>query len=811
MPEITGTDGSDTLTGTDAADIINGLDGDDVINGRFGADSLNGGPGADTFVFTGVGFTSPTPPAGSIDGGSGFDTIDARAISPSRLYITDGQLFFAAGNQAYRLNNIERVLGGAGAEIWYWGGTGVALTVDLGAGNDTATGGTGVDEIFGGAGNDTLDGGGGADRLFGGDGDDLLHLNYLGTGQGVIDGGAGIDTLRSFAVSGNVIDLAAGTARNFAPNLSSTLIGIENVELFGAAVVRGDGASNRIYFNSGGIGSGALDVDGAAGDDTLIGGASGDRLRGGLDNDRVEGRAGDDFLFGDAGDDFLIGGAGMDTLDGGLGTDWLSYETNQSFGVSASLANGQASSQDSGTDVLTGFENLRGSDFADELTGDDFANVLEGLAGADVLSGGGGNDVLRGGSGADRLSGDAGDDILEGGSGDDQLVGGSGWDTVQYTGLRSAYTANFENGQLILQGDGRDSLSGIETVVFSDGVYDVARTGELSGQARQALNGTVGADTLSGGGSNDTLRGGEGDDVLRGGGGSDLLEGGSGIDTAVYAGLVGGYSAWGQGRVAGGREGGIDTLTDVERIRFLDGTISYESGSAVWIQDEATIAVARLYQVCLGRVPDIGGLEHYRSAVDQGYDLMHFTRAMIESPEFISRFGTLTNQQFVEQIYRFVLGREGDAGGVATYTGALSQGYTRADVVLVFSESPENKLRYQNTWETEVRTLENGRYPAGAPDAPQKDQDALVLPTADDVAFYDPAELSLSSAKDADAFILPARPDGWDVSLDLTNALDLGPSQMRQVEIITLQEVVWPAIEDSAPRQPLHELDLAGV
>lgn len=279
-----------------------------------------------------------------------------------------------------------------------------------------------------------------------------------------------------------------------------------------------------------------------------------------------------------------------------------------------------------------------------------------------------------------------------------------------------------------------------------------------------------GNDTLTGGAYTDTLRTGAGADILRGNGGSDFLDGGAGIDTAVYAGLSRGYSFIGQARVAGGREGGADTLTGIERVRFLDGTVSYETGTAVWTADEATMAVARLYQVCLGRAPDIGGLEHYRAAVDQGYDLMHFTRVMIESPEFIGRFGTLTNLQFVEQVYRFVLGREGDAGGVSTYTAALSQGYSRADVVLVFSESPENKLRYMATWTEVVQRLEDNRYPVGSVDDVDaaKSDGRLVLPGLDDDDFLEigPSHVADHKAEifvcwDADAGATPDVPEPY--------------------------------------------------
>lgn len=287
---------------------------------------------------------------------------------------------------------------------------------------------------------------------------------------------------------------------------------------------------------------------------------------------------------------------------------------------------------------------------------------------------------------------------------DGSQVSSWAWNATTETMTQSGTAAN----EMILGLGVRDIIragAGNDTIDGKDG------DDQLWGEAgHDMMYGGWGADRLDGGEGDDRLYANYGDDILTGGAGSDYLEGGADIDAAVYAGLFSGYSAVSATRVAGGREGGADILNGVERLRFLDGTLSFETGQAVWTNDEATMAVARLYQAVLGRVPDLNGLEHYRTAVDQGYDLMHFTRVMIESPEFIARFGSLSNQQFVEQIYRFVLGRDGDTAGVAAYTSALSQGYTRADVVLVFSESPENRVRYLPTWEGQVRKLENGRY-----------------------------------------------------------------------------------------------------
>ena len=186
---------------------------------------------------------------------------------------------------------------------------------------------------------------------------------------------------------------------------------------------------------NGGAGNDIL--DGGAGDDTLIGGAGADSLQGGAGIDRAnyaasgvavnvslatgQGTGGDaqgDTLFGiedltgSAYNDILEGDGGNNKLAGGSGVDTISYE-HATGGVTVSLAVTSAQTTGgAGTDTLSGFENLTGSNFNDVLTGSSGENVLRGLAGDDQLTGGSGKDVLDGGAGTDLLTGGSGADIF---------------------------------------------------------------------------------------------------------------------------------------------------------------------------------------------------------------------------------------------------------------------------------------------------------------------------------------------------------------------------------------------------------------
>jgi hypothetical protein len=64
--------------------------------------------------------------------------------------------------------------------------------------------------------------------------------------------------------------------------------------------------------------------------------------------------------------------------------------------------------------------------------------------------------------------------------------------------------------------------------------------------------------------------------------------------------------------------------------------------------------------------------------------------AFASSSEFSQTYGALNNQQFVEQLYHNVLGRDGEASGIAAWTNALNGGASRGQVLAGFSESNEH-------------------------------------------------------------------------------------------------------------------------
>jgi sugar lactone lactonase YvrE len=100
--------------------------------------------------------------------------------------------------------------------------------------------------------------------------------------------------------------------------------------------------------------------------------------------------------------------------------------------------------------------------------------------------------------------------------------------------------------------------------------------------------------------------------------------------------------------------------------------------------------VSRLYLAALRRVPDVPGLDNWVNYVRGGNSLQVMAEAFAASQEFINRYGAMTNQQYVAQLYVDVLGRQADPSGLADWTGQLDAGAaTRGGILIGFSESQE--------------------------------------------------------------------------------------------------------------------------
>ena len=175
---------------------------------------------------------------------------------------------------------------------------------------------------------------------------DLGDLFIGGTGNATLQGGLGVDTI-SYADQTDALTIDLGTG---------------SVSGHGSQVISGFEA--------------------------LLSGSGDDELAGSSADETIDGGAGNDTIAATIGNDTLIGGADNDTLT-------LFAATS---GVTVDLSNAGAQAIGGGLDnlVLSGFENVIGTNFDDKLTGG---------AGATTLSGGSGNDTLYASTGDDLLLG----------------------------------------------------------------------------------------------------------------------------------------------------------------------------------------------------------------------------------------------------------------------------------------------------------------------------------------------------------------------------------------------------------------------
>jgi len=185
------------------------------------------------------------------------------------------------------------------------------------------------------------------------------------------------------------------------------------------------------------------------------------------------------------------------------------------------------------------------------------------------------------------------------------------------------------------------------------------------------------------------VTGSPGDDTFARVPGQQAFEGLGGRDTLDMGGLDfrrAGIAAQADGSVTVTHGGDTAVLRGVEEVRFADGRLVVDT-------DDPAARVARLYEAALDRLPDQAGLNFWIDAVQDGRPLSELARGFLGSGEFRARFAdTADNGAFVDRLYANVLGRAGEAEGRKFWVDSLDRGAaSRADVLVAFSESAENK------------------------------------------------------------------------------------------------------------------------
>jgi Ca2+-binding RTX toxin-like protein len=567
----------DRLKGGSGTDSLHGLDSDSLwtINtsansyetaGRTllftGLETLLGGSGNDTFLFTdGSSLGDSVSGSGSLDGGSGYNTLDYSPYT-SALHI---------------------VLSGAGAE-------GYSGTENLTLGSGFAR----INRIIGGSASDTLttldsdstfriDGANAGryltgdpageyvlefvsfDNLLAGSGSDTFYFSGTGFIAGSINGGGGRDTLDYSSYeqgdnSGVSVNLAGGSATGVGQGTLGKVAGIEDLVgspyadsltgdenanmitgLGGNDILNGLGGDD-IYVFADGWGQDTVLESSDGGSDTFDFTAVSADLRFIFAEDFcVSDNSGENKVFQSGGEiENCLGGSGNDTfvfsgsgtlngsLDGGSGENTLDYSAYTAGGIQVNLLATGGLNGFSGTATALGgtFSNIRGlmgSNFADTLAGSHTDTIYE-ITGQN-------SGTLSNNLGSFRFSGI---ENLLGGNGDDQfafsgsgqlsgsLDGGSGENTLDY----SSYTAGGiqvnlastggqygANGTATALGGTFSNIRGLVGSNFADTLVgpDTDTSYEISGQNSGTLSDSLGSfcfshmENLTGGSGSDTF------------------------------------------------------------------------------------------------------------------------------------------------------------------------------------------------------------------------------------------------------------------------------------------------------------------
>lgn len=385
--------------------------------------------------------------------GMATERLDGNFIEP--VYGTDGNDNMIVG---YTDANGNMVTDGADLII-------------AGDGDDNINAGDGNDTIYAGAGNDVIDDWNGDDLVYAGDGNDTANVSvgndtyYMEGGDDLVNvwdnaghntfyGGDGFDTLdfqnwqSTSGASVTFTDDGAGTFSHFNGATTGTF---EEFEF-----VSGTAYSDTLDAS---MTTSGIMLDGAGGNDIIIGGSGDDLLLGGAGDDVIFGGDGDDFIGGESGDDTIYGGAGSDSLYGDDGNDVLygnGIEATFDPAAHAPTHTGAATTftlENNSTETLhlywinydgelVLYETLAPGDSAVQPTFEGHNWVLYDAASGQPLQYLGNpadgatityvpdNNLLDGGAGNDTLFGGAGNDVLIGGAGNDLITTGAGADTV---------------------------------------------------------------------------------------------------------------------------------------------------------------------------------------------------------------------------------------------------------------------------------------------------------------------------------------------------------------------------------------------
>lgn len=254
-----------------------------------------------------------------------------------------------------------------------------------------------------------------------------------------------------------------------------------------------------------------------------------------------------------------------------------------------------------------------------------------------------------------------------------------GYHTLNYSGAGLTYDSNGVSGGILT---GLNWTAGGAPVFSVTGIntnYDQLLGNALAGD--DVAIGVMlfkGNDTFIGSNGNDDFYGYTGVDTYDGNGGIDTVWYDTGKDSVVIKATATGYKVLTPGK--------IDTLTNIERLEFGDG-----SSLALDVQAGQNAGSAyRLYQAAFDRKPDTDGLKYWIGEMDRGQSIGQIAQSFVDSTEFKALNPGQDQNSIINSYYLHVLHRSADEAGYQYWNTQMANGMKANEVLVSFSESQEN-------------------------------------------------------------------------------------------------------------------------
>ena len=252
------------------------------------------------------------------------------------------------------------------------------------------------------------------------------------------------------------------------------------------------------------------------------------------------------------------------------------------------------------------------------------------------------------------LVGTPDDDTIYPGGGWDVVDGGGGFDTVVIIGRSSPFKLVFDSGVTYI-----DALSGASAMTERAQLNNVEQVQFLDKTVSLVVN-----------------------DTIKGQPGTDFFDGGLGIDTVVYSGLQERYSITKSGNryVVSEPTGSDDTdyLSNIERLQFSNGKVALDLGGNAG-------QAARLIGALLGPsfIKDKALAGVVIGLVDQDYSIESIANLGLNTSFYLTLAGSTKNEDFVNHVFRNVVGRTPEVNEQKTYVDMLNAGTSQAALAVM--------------------------------------------------------------------------------------------------------------------------------